>query len=87
MVRISASFDYAQELRVGIGVDVSVGFLVEELAEVFGVDEVTVDAHGDTERSVDVERLSFGAVVAFLVSGVRDCVPSNTYAEAVPMVG
>jgi len=66
---------------------VSVSFLVEELAEVFGVDEVTVDAHGDTERGVDVEGLSFRAAVAFLVSGVRDCVPSNTYAEAVPMVG
>jgi hypothetical protein len=87
VVRISARFDYAQELRVGIGVDVSVSFLVEELAEVFGVDEVTVDAHGDTERGVDVEGLSFRAAVAFLVSGVRDCVPSNTYAEAVPMVG
>jgi hypothetical protein len=45
VVRISASCDYAQELRVGIGVDMSVGFFVEEFAEVFGVDEVTVDAH------------------------------------------
>jgi hypothetical protein len=87
VVRISASFDYAQELRVGIGVDVSVGFLVEELAEVFGVDEVTVDAHGDTEGGVDVEGLSFRAIIAFLVSGVRGYAPSNTYAEAVPIVG
>jgi len=53
------SEDVEEELRVGIGVDVSVSFLVEELAEVFGVDEVTVDAHGDTERGVDVEGLSF----------------------------
>lgn len=45
----------------------SVGFLIEELAEVFGVYEVTVDAHGDTERRVDVERLSLGAVSLLVV--------------------
>ena len=45
----------------------SVGLLVEELAKVFGVYEVTVDAHGDTERRVDVERLSLGAVSLLVV--------------------
>lgn len=64
---MSASCDYAQEFGVGVGVDVSVGFLVEELAKVFGIYEVTVDAHGDTERRVDVERLSLGAVSLLVV--------------------
>ena len=45
----------------------SVGFLIEELAEVFGVYKVAVDAHGDTERRVDVERLGLGAVSLLVV--------------------
>lgn len=45
----------------------SVSFLIEELAQVFGVDKVAVDAHGDTEWRVDVERLSLGAVSLLVV--------------------
>jgi len=46
---------------------VSVCFLIEELAQVFSVDEVAVDAHRDTEWCVDVERLSLGAVSLLVV--------------------
>jgi hypothetical protein len=46
---------------------VSVSFLIEELAQVFGVDKVAVDAHGDTEWCVDVERLSLRAVSLLVV--------------------
>lgn len=40
----------------------SVCFFVEEFAKVFGVDEVAVDAHGDSEWRIDVKRLSLGSV-------------------------
>lgn len=71
MIRRSASCGYAQELRVGIGVDVSVGFFVEELAEVFGVDEVAVDTHRDSERRVNVEGLGLRSVsVVSVVHGM-----------------
>lgn len=65
----------------------SVGFFVEELAKVFGVDEVTVDAHRDTEWRINVEWLSFRAGIVTLVSGAQSYTSDNTYAEAVPMVG
>lgn len=34
--------DVEEQLRVGIGVDVTMGILVQELTEFFGVDQVSV---------------------------------------------
>jgi hypothetical protein len=36
-------------------------FAIEEADKLVGVDEVSVDAHGQTERRVHVEGLSFQA--------------------------
>ena len=44
-----------QKLGVGIRVDVPAGLDVEELAQLVDVDEVSVDAHADAERSVHFE--------------------------------
>lgn len=51
-----------QKLRVGVGVDVAAGLVVEEGDKVGGVDKVAVDAHGQTVGRVDEERLSLGTV-------------------------
>ena len=48
-----------QKLRVGIRVDVPAGLDVEELAELLDVDEVSVNAHADAERSVHFEGVSW----------------------------
>jgi hypothetical protein len=82
-----------QKLRVRVGVDVATGLVVEEGDEVGGVDEVAVDAHGQTVGRVDEERLSLSTVMHF----VSDANSKNerydygglvwTYAEEVPAVG
>lgn len=53
-----------QELRIRLRVDVAAGLLVEEGAEVVGVDQVPVDADAEAEGGVDVEGLGLRAVEA-----------------------
>ena len=46
--------DVEDELRVGIGVDVAAGLLVEEGGHLGGVRDVAVDGHAETEGGVDL---------------------------------
>lgn len=41
-----------QKLRVGIGVDVSASYYVEEFAQLIDIDEVAIDAHAEAKGRV-----------------------------------
>lgn len=46
----------------------SVSFLIQKLAQVLGVHEVTVNAHRNSEWRIDIEWLSFGPMVTMSVT-------------------
>ena len=48
-MHVGNSERYAQDLRVGIGVDMPVSFLVQKLAKVHRVHEVAIHTHGKAE--------------------------------------
>lgn len=92
------SFQDLQQFRIRVGVYVAASLAVQEADELRAVDKVSVDAHGETERGVHVERLGFGPVhsagcvrnVNILESWAFDGDNKGhgrTYADEVPAVG
>lgn len=59
---------YVQELRVRVRVDVPPGLHVQEFAEVLGVHQVAVHAHGETKGRVDVKWLRLRSIIQTFVS-------------------
>ena len=69
----------------------SASFLIQELAKGLRVHEVSVDAHSNTKRRINVKRLRLGSIIPISVSDPAGSGPQaggTTYAaDDVPMVG